>query len=284
MAFKGYFKALTLTPAPCGLFSVADVTTHGTSSEDERWIRGFDYEINGIPGVALKSIEDNVVTGGQLSVGSATNDWLRYQSFFIEVTDKHSGFGADVSLFDQALNTLEVVTQKAVEVEFWDGLVALADASDNVFLAKTGAPVVTTGGKAPEVALQAIEQSIASSPFGSAGVIHMTRDVASSLGSRLLWKDGKVQTRLGTEVVVGSGYSGSGPAGATGAAPSATNKWMYATGPISVHLGAKEVRNSSLAEGFDPSTNTLEILADRPAAVYFDSSIYAAAQVTLTAV
>jgi hypothetical protein len=64
-------------------------------------------------------------------------------------------------------------------------------------------------------------------------------------------KTGKAMSRLGTEVAIGSCYSGIGPFSVTGAAPSATNRWMYATGPVEVHLSKSEIVNESLSQGIN---------------------------------
>jgi len=114
-----------------------------------------------------------------------------------------------------------------------------------------------------------LEQAISESPTGECGVIHITRDIASYLGSRLIYKrgedsySGQVMTRLGTKVVIGSGYTGGGPIGTAGAAPSATNKWMYATGKVEVHLGKSEIVNTT-PEGVDATINNMTIKAFRP--------------------
>jgi hypothetical protein len=115
----------------------------------------------------------------------------------------------------------------------------------------------------------------------------MTRDVASILGSRLIYvskgdgEKGKAITRLGTEVIIGSGYSGNGPIGNANATASATNRWMFATGPVDVHLGKVEVINQNLAQGIDASINDMRIKAMRPAAVYFDPSSHYAMRVAV---
>jgi hypothetical protein len=98
-------------------------------------------------------------------------------------------------------------------------------------------------------------------------------------------KDNKVfiQTRLWTPVVIGSGFTGKGPAGDANAAASISNKWVYATGPIDVHLGKIEVVNENLGQGLDVSTmkNDMRLKAVRPAAAYFDPSIHYTVRVAL---
>ena len=283
MAFRGIYPAPDLTHAPCGLLSVARVMTHGGAEYDERWVRGFSYEFYSQPEVELFTINDATVTGG-VSGTSSLPRFKEYNPFFIQVTDTRSAFGLNgEDRFEIAKKQLEAATQKAVELELWEGVAALAETNGNDFLRQSGAAsVVNSGALAPATALMLLEQAISSSPAGTNGVIHMTRDVASILGSRLIYspadggKTGKAMTRLGTEVVIGSGYTGAGRIDDTHATASASNKWMFATGPIDVHLSKPEVVNENLGQGFTASTNTndLTVKAVRAAAVYFDPSIY----------
>lgn len=283
MAFRGIYPAPDLTPAPCGLLSVARVMTHGGAEYDERWVRGFSYEFYSQPEVEIFTVNDAVVTGG-VSGTSSLPRFKEYNPFFIQVTDTRSAFGLNgEDRFEIAKKQLEVATQKAVELELWEGVAALAETNGNDFLRQLGvATVVNNGALAPATALMLLEQAISSSPAGTNGVIHMTRDVASILGSRLIYspadggKTGKAMTRLGTEVVIGSGYTGAGRIDDTHATASASNKWMFATGPIDVHLSKPEVVNENLGQGFTASTNTndLTVKAVRAAAVYFDPSIH----------
>lgn len=283
MAFRGIYPAPDLTPAPCGILSVARVMTHGGAEYDERWVRGFSYEFDSQPEVEVFTVNDATVTGG-VSGTSTLPQFKEYDPFFIQVTDTRSAFGLNgEDRFKTAIKQLEVATQKAVELELWEGVAALAETNGNDFLRESAvATVVNSGALAPATALMLLEQAISGSPAGTNGVIHMTRDVASILGSRLIYspadggKTGKAMTRLGTEVVIGSGYTGAGRIGDANTTASASNKWMFATGPIDVHLSKPEVVNENLGQGFTVSTNTndLTVKAVRAAAVYFDPSIH----------
>jgi hypothetical protein len=64
MAFRGIYPAPDLTPAPCGLLSVARVMSHGGADYDERWVRGFSYEFDSQPEVEIFTVNDATVTGG----------------------------------------------------------------------------------------------------------------------------------------------------------------------------------------------------------------------------
>jgi hypothetical protein len=63
---------------------------------------------------------------------------------------------------------------------------------------------------------------------------------------------------------------------AIGHAPTTT--WMYATGPVVVHLGSVQF----IGERRDAATNEITVMAGRPAAVYWDSSCHFAAEANLT--
>ena len=292
MAFNGIVPASPLEVAPCGLFSVARVVDH--REEEEHWLSGADVETNAFPTVQLRTNQDAVISGGAGVIydGSGSEDTYKTTPFFIEIkADKTSvDFLRDgEDLTPEMDDQVKAVAQKAVERELWEGVATLnaTPASEAGFLRRDpsdgGATVLTSGGVAPEKALALIEQSIADSPTGGRGVIHMTRDVASQLGGRLKYFEKNeidektyAVTRLGTLVVIGSGYTGAGPIGETGAAASATNKWIFVTGGVTVELGRPAVQTYNT-----PSTNHHYALISYPASVHFDPSIFSAAQVTL---
>lgn len=291
MAFDGYFEPGDVYPSPCGVLSIARVMEHTGSAYDERWVRSFAQEFHTLPSyVRLLTVNDATVSGGELSDNQSDARYFDYVPFFIDVEDFTSTFGVlGDDRFARVIEQLETVTQKALEYELWEGVAARAEtaANGNMYLRKSGAATIpVSGAKSPVNALMFLEQAIAESPLGEKGVIHMTRDVASALGSRLIFvkkDDGskKIITRLGTKVVVGSGYTGNGPIGDTNAAASATNKWIYATGPIQVHLGKSELVHDDLSQGADVSINNMRIKASRPAAIYADPSMLYAMRVTL---
>jgi hypothetical protein len=293
MAFNGIVAASPLEIAPCGLFSVAQVVDH--SGGDEHWVSGFHVETDAFPTVSLRSNTDAELTGGAGVIYDGSDSPKNYQAtpFFIELKARATSvdFLRDgETLTPEMMKQVKAVSQKAVERELWEGAATLqaSPLSSASFLRRAtgdgGATPVTTGGVSPERALALIEQSISNSPTGGRGVIHMTRDVASSLGSRLRYfekneidENTYAVTRIGTVVVVGSGYTGNGPVGATGAEASDTNKWMYVTGGVQVDLGEPYVTPHSV-----PATNDHFSEISLPAAVHFDPSIFYTAQVTLS--
>ena len=289
MAFNGIIPAPPLKGAPCGLFSVARVVDHPT---DEHWIAGFEVETDAFPTVSLRNNQDESIGGaGVVHDGSSSPKSYVATPFFVELRAQatnldHLREGDD---FTQTMkDQVKAITQKAVERELWEGPATQAattpEAQAALYLRSAGgADVVSSGGTSPEKALFLIEQAISNSPTGGRGTIHMTRDVASALGSRLRYFEKNeidektyAVTRLGTKVVIGSGYTGAGPIGATGAAASATNKWIYVTGDVVVDLG-----KTQLVSWDTPSINDHEALLSVAAAVRFDPSLFATAQVTL---
>lgn len=287
MAFNGVYEAPEIGITPCGLLSVARVKDH--TLEDSEWIRKFSYIYDTQGTLRLLTTDDDVVTGGELFNSDGLPRYAEYSPFFIEVEDYSSTFGVlGVDRMAKIKKQLEAGTQKAVERELWDGLSAQAATNSNSYLSDAQASVVHTGAHDAYLGLMHLEQALASSPLGEQGVIHMTRDVASVLDTRLVSgmnEDNKVfiQTRLGTPVIIGSGFTGNGPVGDTNAAASISNKWMYATGPIDVHLGKIEVVNENLGQGIDVSMmqNNMRLKAVRPAAAFFDPSIHYTVRVAL---
>lgn len=294
--FDGVFPAGELIPAPCGLLGVASVTVSGNSADGERWLRpGGSAEFITRPSqVRVLTLSESTVANG--TVYSNTDSPLErnfgdVEPFFIEIEDHVTGLslvGQDPVARMEA--QLEAITQKAVEYELWTGVAAKESSTDEPYLSKTGVEILTSGGVDPKAALALLEQAIADqSPTGGAGVIHITRDVAAAItgvGSGMSYQtDARgfsyLVTSLGTPVVVGSGYTGSGPDGQTDAAPTASNKWAYVTGPVAVQLGRSEVTNTDASQGFDPRVNDLYLKALRPASVWFDTSIHAAVQITI---
>jgi len=294
-AFKGAFPASELTPAPCGILSVAKVMEHTGNEYDERWIRGFSQEHHQTPSfVRLLTVNDEEISNliANNYGESDIYDYYDYVPFFIEVESLQSTLGVlGEDRYDKVKKQLENVTQKALEREFWEGFAADAEdiADDNFYLRRSDTvEVVVTGAKSPEVGLMHLEQALSESSVGQLGVIHMTRDVASILGSRLIYtkkEDGSqvAMTRLGTEIIIGMGYTGSGPRNldGSGAEATTTNKWMFATGKPTVHLGKIEVVPEEISEGTDTEVNNVRIKAYRPAAVTRDPSTHFAMRVTL---
>jgi len=286
MAFTktGVVTAPAIVPSAFGLFAL--VKPENGPSEDQ-WIRGFAQEWETTV-QELKNWDDTDSTSGSVVTSGVVNYYDDIKPFFIELEETRSGLSFNaIDRIARLTRQLEGMTQKAVETELWDGAVRKGESHDNKALSDANTTLVNSGTALDaSLALTQLENAMAAmSHGGEQGVIHMTRDVASILNTRLEQRDGTLVTRIGTPVIVGSGYSGNGPTGVTGAAASATNKWIYGTGVVKTYLGNVDVVNDNLSQAYDVSgnANDMKIKAIRPAAVYFDTSIHLAVRVDLTA-
>jgi hypothetical protein len=291
MAFpnNGVVEAPKAVPSAFGLLAVVKPEN---SAEEDRWIRGFSQEWE-TEVSNLVNWDDTDTTVDVYAERANPVRHVKIKPFFIEATEDISTFGyLGLDRVARITRQIEAGSQKAIERELWEGVVRKGESHDNLSLSDAAATVLGGGtAYSPRRALALLEQGIAdASQFGEQGLIHMTRDVAALLSSNsnMLFHDKvkeHLQTLGGTPVVVGNGYSGAGPDDATGATPSATNKWMYATGTVRVYLGDVDVVNDNLAQGYDVSgnANDMRLKAIRPAAVYFDTSIHLAVRVDLTA-
>ena len=290
MAFTGIIKAPKIVPSAFGLFVVAQPDS---PVAEDKWTRGFSQEWETRPNYG-RNWDETSNTSEVLFSDPAAPRYSEHKPFFIEVEDYASTLGlAGEDRFARALRQLEGISQHACEVEFWDGAIAIGETLANPYLTKATSVTILNTGTALSArrAVALLEHKIGqTSAGGEQGIIHMTRDTAALLSStsNMLFHDKDtehLQTVGGTPVVVGSGYSGNGPVGATGATASDTNTCNYATGPVRVYLGEPDVVNDTLAQGYDVSgnANDMRIKAIRADSVYFDTSIHLALRVNLTA-
>ena len=288
MAFptNGVVTAPAITPADYGIFSVAKPED---SANEDRWIRGFSQEWD-TSLYSAKQWDDTDTTSHTLVNDATPTYYTDIKPFFIEVEETLSTLGfLGLDRFARLKRQVEGITQKAIEDELWVGAIRKVEGHDNLALSSTTATVLN-GGTALSAAraLALLDYRIGlDSPCGEQGVIHMTRDVAALLSSSYMLfhrEDGRIETVSGTPIIIGSGYTGLGPTGDGSETPSATNKWMYATGTVKVYLGDIDVVNDNLSQVYNISgnQNDMRIKAIRPAAVYFDPSIHLAIRVDLS--
>jgi hypothetical protein len=290
MAFpkNGVIAAPKIEPSMFGLLAVAKPNT---SNDENKWVRGFSQEWE-TEVYHVANYDDTDTTSEDIVAAGAVNYFDEIKPFFIEVEEVRSTLGfLGLDRIARIKRQLEGVSQKALEAELWDGAIRKGESHDNKALTASTATVLASGAAlSAKRALALLEYTIGTaSDGGEQGVIHMTRDAAAILSSNsnMLFHDkGRehLQTMGGTPVILGSGYSGTGPDGDGGATASATNKWMYATGAVRVFLGDIDVVNDNLAQAYDVSgnQNDMRLKAIRPAAVYFDTSIHLAVRVDLS--
>jgi hypothetical protein len=291
MAFTktGVVSAPKIVPSAFGLLAV--VKPENGPSEDQ-WIRGFSQEWE-TELYSATNWDDTDSTDDAVVVAARPNYFDEIKPWFIEAEELRSGLGfLALDRIARLERQLEGVTQHAMEQELWDGVIRKGESHDNKALTSSTVTILNSGtALSARRALAMLEQGIGEmSDCGEQGIIHMTRDIAALLSSnsQMLFHNKEVdhlQTMGGTPVIVGSGYSGTGPDGADGATATATNKWIYATGTVRTYVGDVDVVNDNLAQAYDVSgnANDMRLKAIRPAAVYFDTSIHLAVRVDLTA-
>jgi hypothetical protein len=222
---------------------------------------------------------------------SGADSFRRYDTFNVQTKFTCSSMSRrPEEVAEIAERAAEACVQKALEIEFWAGDLAKVAAVDwnanedeeypNRYLASEDAVDVTptpgTGVKA-KYALALLERALGDCGCGINGTIHMTRDVATTLG--LKDKGGHLVTSLGNTVVAGAGYSGVGPDGE--AAPDG-KVWAYATGPVTVRLGSRDVSPIEYTAADIAKTNTVIYQVDQVAAVTWNSCCHFAVLVDLS--
>jgi len=272
-----------LEVAPYGILSPATTTY---DHNDSFWNSGVTYE-NLDAGVVVANgsiLGANPIETVTVIDNSASKDHFKtYYPFDVKASIKVSTMGTNPSEIEaSAKNALDIVMQKAIEIEFWNGDISklLDSANDNRYLASAKSVDVTpTAGTGVKVryGLGLLEEALGNASLGSAGVIHVPRVVGSVLK---LHNDGKkLITPLGNSVVSGVGYSKKGP---TGAVAGANNAWLYATGPVSVRVGPTVVTPGKLNQAVNTQINDIEYFVDGSAAVTWSTTNSYAVLVDLT--
>jgi hypothetical protein len=289
MAFTGVFTAPKINPSDFGLLAVVKPEN---GPDEDKWIRGFSQEWETTIQY-LSNWDDTDTTQGVIVNNATVNYYDEIKPFFIEVDETRSTLGfLGIDRIARITRQIEGMTQKAMEVELWDGDIRKGATHNNKALSANTASVVNSGTALPPTrALAALEFEIGSvSHGGEQGAIHMTRDTLAFLsaqgGAISLSKNGDyLQTRSGTPIIVGSGYSGTGPDGDANSTASISNKWMYATSTVKTFVGNIDVVNDNLSQAYDVAgnQNDMRLKAIRPVAVYFDPSIHIAVRVNLAA-
>jgi hypothetical protein len=106
--------------------------------------------------------------------------------------------------------------------------------------------------------------------YGSVGVIHLSRDAAAvgaAVSAILVTRGNVMFTSLGTPVVAGAGYPGTGPTGQT---PSAGQTYVYATPALVGYRSEPFPGASPVSAGLDRAVNDLFAVTERTYVVGWD--------------
>lgn len=182
-----------------------------------------------------------------------------------------------------ASDALARIEQQQVEAAFWTGTVGGQNLAFPHLAANTqvldsrqivlqpAATTCVTGVDAAH-ALGALEDCLADCYAGQ-GVIHVPRIALPTLAAwnLIVERDGALFTTAGNRIVVGGGYTGTGPDGST---PAAGSTWMFATGALFGYRG--DVRMHSPRDSIDRSANTMRMIAERTYVIAFECCLLAA--------
>lgn len=280
-------------PAEFGILSPAATVTVDTSSN---WSAGIDFETpNCAAQVRLNAIcsAASGVTVVAPDTGAAL--FRRYLPFDIETEFLCSTFGFNfLDYEDKAELYMRLAQGKAIENELWTGRLAKqqttlwgatsghnGESFPNKWLASPETIDVTpTPGTAvkPKYGLALLEDALGDCGIGIKGVVHATRGVASALNLKA--SNGRLVTSLGNTVIAGVGYPGTAP---NGSQPAGSAVWMYATGPVSVRLGPIQATPGNRNQSVNIANNQVDVFANRPAAVAWDSCCHYGVLVDLAA-
>jgi hypothetical protein len=259
----------TRQPLPFGLFSVLTPRPSG----DDRWqMEGVQWETlacTPASGIGDPCAEDVTglpknlgVSGGDLGEGSAFTVYGSYTCNPIGTTFQ--------TVADRATQHLLTREEARVEQAVWTG-----DLDNTGFV--TGAEDAGAGTLKRGIAN--LEGWLATN-YGSKGVIHMTRAAALlAIDAGVVEVKGStLQTKIGTPVVAGAGYPGTGP---TGQAPAANSTYIYATPAMLGYRTDVFPGVDPVEAGLNRSKNDLHAVSERTYLVGWDPCGTAYALVTL---
>lgn len=211
--------------------------------------------------------------------------------FTISASVQCSTFGSTADdMYARALRRLAGVRSAQLEHEFWAGTLAQTSSWSNQYLTKTGAGGISNyihnmAAVGTATALAELEQAIAEGTTWGIGFIHaMPRTVAYWSENQLVHETARAgifQTLLGTIVVAGRGYPGTGPGGAGGALgggqfTGGQYAYAYATSQVFVRLGPASTWVEDDSQVVDRSTNFRVSTAVQDAIASWDGCVHAA--------
>jgi len=188
-------------------------------------------------------------------------------------------------LSDRTRRALQQAEERFVESVFWTGvatdatpptetvfphLAADGDVVDGRTLLQPAAQVVTTEPQPIEVGIGMLEDA-ARDCYPGQVTLHAPLRLGSLLASadNIVTRGGVAQTVIGSNIVLGSGYTGSASDGAV----TQGTTWMYATGPV-FYMRDPMVQ-FRLRESIDRTVNTVTVITERTYVVGFSCCLLA---------
>lgn len=256
-----------LAPPTTSLLTAAYVV----EETDNRWENGFEVEGEGCGSAA--PWDD---CGSADKVASDARNNSSFIPFVVYATDSCSTWGFSKSderdrRTVRLLNNLAASESFVIEQELWSDTLGLGNPKIADTSTVTHATAVTILN-----AVAQVEDDAGVLAKGAGIMIHMRPYLFTLLvAQRILEKVGnKWYTPMGSIIVPGRGYAGTGPAGQ---AASSTEEWIYATSLVQVRLG-KLLTIDNPADVVNHQTNDVLLLSERKAIASFDDSCIRVAQ------
>jgi len=200
---------------------------------------------------------------------------LDFGSFavYLNVQCTMRGIGNDVDEYRRrALAAFTAYEHEQVESEWWDGGLLPNNTHLTSATSATSPLTVLNGGTATNLmnGLALLEGTIKRS-----AVIHMTTRMATGLFSQRLLIENtakkRLETRLGTPVIPGVGYSGNAPTGQV--ANAGTEEFVFATTPLQLRRSEPFLVPDEPSQALDRTLNNLTYYAERYYVVDFDACL-----------
>lgn len=264
-AAPAYVEPAPRAPLPFGLFSVLALRP----DTEARWIGGVEWQPLPCEGLNVYEVAcDTPINPLTDGTGRGTDSAV---PFMVVGNYKCDPIGNTLetarAVAEQNLLTRE---EAAVELTIWAG-----GPGDTAYFMESP-DVLTPGPVSPVEALGLLEKGIAS-VYGSLGVIHMDRAAATAMiRDGLLTSSGSsLKTLLGTPVVAGAGYPGTGPGGVAGT-------WAVATPALFGYRTDILPTSSAPGDLLNRARNDLVAVAQRMYLVGWDDCGVAAAELYVT--
>lgn len=272
--------APTRTPLSYGLLSVSQTPV----DTDEHWQLGVRYEVDTC---SIDNLTFEVCPAtGSPELKTATGAWSMRSANALTVYSliQCPPVGTWDDYEERAIRAFTAGEVRAVEREFWTGergyMPHLAEDTaqnsagtfDSTVVLQTAAMPIVTGAVDVTEAMGLLEEALGSC-YGHEGVIHVPAAAAAHLSAKtLITKDGvRFRSPMGHLVAVGTGYTGSSPAGV---APSGGVYWFYATGALAVRRSA--IRAVSPREqALNRATNGMVFVVERNYVIGWDCCHFA---------
>lgn len=279
-----------------GLIRSANVVVSGSDEETTadgqrtRWVNGFSFDPDPCGGGHIVD-PCQLGTGADAAGAQSCDAVTGIQPYIIESLITRSTFDNRPDYYRTLTERkLYGIQSKVLETEFWAGAKAISQSwTKNQYLANpTGLTILQSGSAMGIIdGLAALEQAAADNRSWGRSTIHATPRLVTHWISQQLVKaipnpPGTLQTQMGTIVIAGAGYPGTGPGGSSGVNLNHL-QWAFVTPIPDVRLGAVTYNETDTDEvAVTRSANDRRVRVARFAAATMSPCYRACALINMT--